>query len=357
MRKRWWVLIPLLALTVVVAVLWTQRADVARRLLPDLLARNFLSSLQNDLGEGLHVLLCGSGGPMADAVRSGPCLVVMAGNQTLVFDAGSGAARSLMGAKVDVGAIDAVFLTHFHSDHIDGLGELALNRWVRRANRSPLPVEGPMGVTEVVVGLNRVYGQDARYRQAHHGNRVAPLSGAGMVAHPWAPPEGSASVEVWREGGVSVEAFAVDHAPVEPAVGYRVTYAGRSVVISGDTSANENVARFSQDADVLFHEALSPELVAMLGQAGKAQGDSIVEQIMIDIPDYHTTPVEAAEIAARAGVGHLVYYHIVPPLPLPGMDQIFLEGVAPVFDEHTLGVDGLLVSLPPNSDAINIASP
>lgn len=353
MRKWLFFLLPLL----VVTVFWTQRAGVARAILPALLENNLTSSLQEALDDGLHLYLCGSGGPMADATRSGPCIAVVAGEHTLVFDAGSGAARNLMRARLDLGEIDAVFLTHFHSDHIDGLGELALNRWVRRANRAPLPVEGPMGVTEVVVGLNRAYAQDAVYRQVHHGDTVAPLSGAGMVAHPWAPPEGDAIVEVWREGDLAVEAFAVDHAPVAPAVGYRVSYAGRSAVVSGDTSANANVARFSRGVDVLFHEALSPELVGMMGDAGKARGDAIVEQIMIDIPGYHTSPVEAAEIAADAGVGHLIYYHVVPPMPLPGMDRIFLEGVAPVFANHTLGVDGLRVSLPAGSDAIDIVSP
>lgn len=353
MRKWLFFLLP----AVFIAALWTQRADVARFMLPRLLEQSLAHSLQDELGDGLHLYLCGSGGPMADVARSGPCIAVVAGEHTLLFDAGSGAARNLMRARIDVGAIDAVFLTHFHSDHIDGLGELALNRWVRRANRSPLPVEGPMGVTEVVVGLNRVYAQDAVYRQAHHGDSVAPLSGAGMVAHPWAPPEGDAIVEVWREGDLVVEAFAVDHEPVAPAVGYRISYAGRRAVISGDTSASANVARFSRGVDALFHEALSPELVGMLGDAGRARGDAIVEQIMIDIPGYHTSPVEAAQIAAEAGVGHLIYYHVVPPMPLPGMDRIFLEGVAPVFANHTLGVDGLRVSLPAGSDAIDIVSP
>ena len=105
--------------------------------------------------------------------------------------------------------------------------------------------------------------------------------------------------------------------------------------------------------DLLVHEALSPELVATMNRASQKAGNAIAEKVTADIPDYHATPVEAAEIAETANVGHLMYYHIVPPLLVPGMEAAFLAGVDDVYQGPTnVGVDGSYISLPANSDAI-----
>ena len=87
------------------------------------------------------------------------------------------------------------------------------------------------------------------------------------------------------------------------------------------------------------------------GIRGRANG-----KITADIPSYHTSPVEAAEIARAAGVRHLLFYHVVPPLPLPGLDAAFLAGVPGAFDGGvTLGRDGTLVSLPRGSAAVEVS--
>jgi ribonuclease Z len=153
--------------------------------------------------------------------------------------------------------------------------------------------------------------------------------------------------------GVKVTAFLVDHSPVEPAVGYRFDYKGRSVVLSGDTVKSANVQRFAEGVDLLLHEALAPHLVAVINRGARRAGRANIEKITADIPDYHTSPVEAAEIARDAGVGMLVYYHIVPPLPVRPLRAMFLEGVADVYDGPVIiGTDGTLVSLPAGSEEI-----
>src|SRR5204862_6533296 len=116
-----------------------------------------------------------------------------------------------------VGDGDGVLLTHFHSDHIDGLGELVLQRWAGGARKEPLPVYGPPGVDRVVGGVNETYALDSGYRVAHHGADIVPPSGTGGVARPFAMPKPGEEVVVLEEDGLRVSAFAVDHAPVHAA--------------------------------------------------------------------------------------------------------------------------------------------
>jgi ribonuclease Z len=89
-----------------------------------------------------------------------------------------------------------------------------------------------------------------------------------------------------------------------------------------------------------------------MNKAATRVGNEIVAKISADIPDYHTTPVEAAEIARDAGVGHLLFYHVIPPTPLPGLQSAWLSGVDEVFERHTLGEDGTGFSLPAGSTDI-----
>ncbi|MEO1361765.1 MAG: MBL fold metallo-hydrolase, partial [Pseudomonadota bacterium] len=83
-----------------------------------------------DFADGLHVYLCGTGSPMPDASRAGPCLGVLAGDRAYIFDVGSGGVRNLGTMGFPIARLQAVYLTHLHSDHIDGLGELLVLSWV-----------------------------------------------------------------------------------------------------------------------------------------------------------------------------------------------------------------------------------
>lgn len=345
----------LVALLLAIA-LYALRAPIAGRLMERAIARNLAADPLTELPDGLHVLLCGAGGPLPDPIRSGPCAAVIGGRTLVVVDAGSGGARNLQRMGFGPGLAEALFVTHFHSDHIDGLGELALLRWTGAARKAPLPVYGPAGVEEVVAGFTRAYQQDVAYRVAHHGPETVPPAGAGMTAHPFAPPAPGEAPLVWEANGLRVSAFAVDHTPVRPAVGYRFEYGGRSLAISGDTKKSANLAAQARGVDLLVHEALAPQLVARMNAAAKAAGRANLAKITADIPDYHTTPVQAAELATEVGAKHLLLHHVVPPLPLPGLDAIFLEGVSDAFAGGvTLGRDGTLISLPSGGSAVEVS--
>lgn len=115
---------------------------------------------------------------------------------------------------------------------MDGLGEMATLRWASADNPEPLTVYGPSGVERVVDGFNMAYAQDFEYRHAHHGDLIAPLSGAGLQAVPFVTPEAGVLATLIDEDELLVEALAVDHSPVAPAVGYRFSYKGRSLLKS-----------------------------------------------------------------------------------------------------------------------------
>ncbi len=335
---------------------YAMRKPLTMRAISRVAEGNLASSVIDELPDGLHVGLCGAGSPLPDPERSGPCTAVIAGDQLFIVDSGSGSARVLGRMRIPQGEVDAVFLTHFHSDHIDGLGELMLQRWANGGTTEPAPLYGPSGVEEVARGFDVAYQQDYGYRVAHHGDDVVPRSGAGARAMPFAvPPNGEGELLIDRDG-VKVTAFRVDHDPVEPSVGYRFDYGDRSVVISGDTAKSSNLEAFARDTDLLVHEALAPQLVAVLTDAARRAGNDRLAKITVDILDYHTTPVEAAESAQTAGARHLLFNHIVPPLLLPPMVEIFTEGVDDAYDgPFTVGKDGTLVSMPAGSDEIEVS--
>lgn len=339
------------------SLVWLYRAELATGLFARAALRAMSTDVIAELPHGMHLFVCGAGAPLPDPLRSGPCLAVIAGERLFVIDAGTGGARNLQAAGISPGRIEALLLTHFHSDHIDGLGEMAMLHWTGGGRETPMPVYGPPGVERVVEGFNLAYAQDFGYRVAHHGADVVPPSGAGAKAHVFPMPQAAGPQVVLDSDGVVITAFRVSHDPVEPAVGYRFDFGGRALVISGDTRRDEAVLAVSEHVDLLAHEALAPHLVGMLEQAARATGQDRLAKLLFDIPDYHTTPVEAAELARAAGARALLLYHVVPQLPLPGLEAAFLKGVASAYaGPVTLARDGTLVSLPIGTGRIEVGA-
>jgi ribonuclease Z len=342
------------------ALAWLWRGDIAVAVMKRAVAKALATDAIADLSDGLHVGLCGAGSPFPDAIRSGPCVAIVAGRRLFIVDAGDGAARNLQRMALAAGSVEAVLLTHFHSDHIDGLGALMLQRWVGGSRTAPLPVYGPQGVDAVVAGFNAAYVQDRGYRVAHHGPQAVPPAGFGGVAKPFITTMSTPfnrsdewDIVVLSDGDLKVSAFPVSHAPIEPAVGYIFEYKGRKVVISGDTTRSARVEAAAKGADVLVHEALAPNLVALLEEAARAAGRPNLEKIFKDIVDYHTTPEQAAGIAQRAGVGYLLLHHIVPALPLAALEGPFLGSSRTQFSgPMKLGRDGDFISMPAGTKAI-----
>ena len=334
---------------------------LVRRAIHQALSANRDSLLRTD---ALRVLLCGTGNPLADRSRADACTAVIVGGGIYLVDVGPNSWKNLALWHIPGAKLRAVMITHYHSDHIGDLGEANLQSWAQGRDH-PLKVYGPPGVEQVVNGFAQAYSLDEGYRIAHHGAALMPPDNWQMQAVPiempvTALPGAEAqhfAVTVLDEDGLKVTAFTVDHAPVAPAYGYRFDYKGRSVVISGDTRPCANLVENSRDADVLVSEAQSAEMVKMIEAEARAQGNERAAKIMHDILRYHTTPAEAATEANEAGARMLVLSHIGPPTPNAIARMIFMRGVSAIRPHGVvLGYDGMLLTMPAGSTAIDISS-
>ena len=298
--------------------------------------------------DSLSAVICGSRSPIPSPGRAQTCVMVRAGENIYIVDIGDGSASNLRNWGIPFNKIKSVLLTHLHSDHISDLADLHQASWLMQRRKAKLDVYGPQGVGLVTKGFETAYEPDYFFRNTHHGEQIAPLGVAGL--NPLTVDLNQP--KIIDEDGLIVTAFEVVHDPVKPALGYRFDYKGRSLVISGDTSYSENLIENSRDVDVLIHEAQANHMINLLRDFNLQMGANLNAKLMEDITTYHTTPVEAAEIANLANVKHLIFYHLTPAPRNLITEIIFLRGVDEVREEWTLSRDGTMVVLPVESDEI-----
>ncbi len=294
-------------------------------------------------GDGLNVFFCGTGSPLPSKKRAQNCTAIFAGGKFFLVDAGTGSWETIAAAGIPGGRLGGIFLTHLHSDHIGDLSEANLGSWVG-GREARLSVYGQNGVERVIAGENDAYVLDNGYRTAHHGEAIAPTATSGMAAVPF---DSAGPIVVYDADGLKVTAFPVLHAPVAGAVGYRFDYAGRSVVISGDTAYSQSVIDNAKGADLLIHEAQANHIVVKMQAAAEKVGNRNTAQIFADIRSYHTTPEEAARAANEAGADWLVLSHLTPAPDNPLLKRIFMRGVSAIRPKNVkLAEDGMAVMLP-----------
>lgn len=297
---------------------WVQQAAI----------RRVVGKNRSDVFEDgrLHVFTLGTGSPQLGGGRMPVANAIVAGDEFLLVDTGEGASRQIGQLGLPIDRITAVFITHWHSDHFSGLGQVLNQSW--NADRAhEVPVYGPEGVERVMTALSQLYADDIRYRSQGKVERNDPRYALGRP-EPILIPTGSSSAVVFERNGVVVRAFVVDHGHVHPAYGFRVEYAGRSVVISGDTVASPLVARAAMGCDLLIHEAVNVEMmknaIAALEDVGN-QGDAFRARGVIG---YHADTIGVARIAAEANVGRLVLSHIIPASQNPIAKYLFVQGMS-----------------------------
>src|SRR5439155_6804229 len=213
-------------------------------------------------------------------------------------DAGRGVTMRLfqIGRREMLSDVEAVLLTHLHSDHVVGLPDLWLTGWLFGRER-PLAVYGPEGTAAMMAGLERAFEFDVRTRR--DVDERLPEAGIETQAKDIAPGV------VYERDGLTVTAFTVDHGPVKPAYGYRIDFRARSAVFSGDTRYSETLVESARGTDVLVHEVVSPDVERRLAQV---KDPARIERIIA----HHTTPEEAGRVFAAVHPRLAVYTHIVP---------------------------------------------
>jgi ribonuclease Z len=264
------------------------------------------------LAQEIKVTLLGTGSPPPVMNRFGPSILVEAGGKKFLFDAGRGAMQRLAQTKTKWQDVDGVFFTHLHSDHVVGFPDVWLTGWLVAPGRTrPVEVWGPPGTQKMVAHLVEAFEFDIGFRISDDKARP---EGVVINAHDISPGVS------YEQNGLKITAIKVDHAPVEPAYGYRIDYNGHSVVLSGDTRTSDNLIRAAEGVDLLVHEVVSPETFYRAG--GKA------ERIK-SVVDHHVTPEQAGEVFARTKPRLAVYSHIVLPT---ATDDDLIPGTRKAYD-------------------------
>ncbi|HZQ73192.1 MAG TPA: MBL fold metallo-hydrolase [Burkholderiales bacterium] len=264
-------------------------------------------------GSDFRVTLLGTASPSPRPDRMGPSTLIEAGSQKLLIDAGRGVPVRLWQLRVPMGQINALFITHYHSDHTSGIPDVWLTGWLSPPfgqRKAPFHVIGPAGAKDLMSNLQRAYAADVKIRLEDEKN---PAEGIAVQVDEFA-----ADGVVYEKDGVRVTAFEVDHGDViKPAYGYRVDFDGRSAVISGDTRYNPNVIKYGAGADLLIHEvgAARPELMKI----------PAVQRIIA----HHTTPRDAGRVFEQTKPKLAVYTHIVrlsnATIPEPSLADLLAE--------------------------------
>lgn len=247
-------------------------------------------SAHSAFGQEIEVTLLGTGDPVPRVDRFGPSTLMEAGEQMLLFDAGRGAMQRIFQLGVSTADLDAIFLTHLHSDHLIGLVDLWLTGWVINGRDEPIRIYGPPGIRSLVGHLIQAFAFDiairtSEARRSPEGVRIDVVEIADGFE--------------WQADGVVVRAFAVDHGPVTPAFGYRLDFGGRSVVLSGDTRYSESLIRSSEGVDLLIHEVVeAPEDF-------KARNPNLPRLA------HHTQAADAGRVFKAVSPKLAVYSHLV----------------------------------------------
>lgn len=262
-----------------------------------------------------RVTLTGTGVPHAVPGRAGAGVLVQYKDISLQFDAGRATVLRLIEAGITPTDLTALFITHYHSDHVIDLPDVVLTRWVQQhvKNTGPLHVVVPEGsAARFVNRMMEPFDDDLHIRQEHTGAEDLKIN-----AFPFTPQ--SVPTEVWRseDGLVVVEAVAVHHEPVEGAVAYRITTPDGSVVISGDTRVCDEVFSMAATADLLIHEACRTQAMAHFSKGTPFE----------HIFDYHADSIVLGEFAQKYNIKNVLLTHLIPAPGTPEQVAKFEEDV------------------------------
>jgi ribonuclease Z len=294
----------------------------------------------------ITTVLVGTGSAIAQ-VGPQTCTAVFVNGQFLLFDAGNNTLSFMTSLDFPLEELDAVFITHYHNDHYADLGDVMEMSWVW-GRRKILLVYGPTGITQIVDGFSSAYELEQSYRTAHHGEEVMPPEWAPSEPIEFAPPTDDAAILVYEQDGVTVKAFRVSHPPIEPSVGYRIEYANKVVVLSGDTLRTTSLLQHSRDADLLVSEVMNKGMVKAMENIYRDLGETDQATILFDIQDYHMDVSDVGALAQEANVQHLALNHLAPkPQSRRQANRLYRDPVGEFYTgEISVGEDGMQIVIP-----------
>ena len=265
------------------------------------------------------ILLGTGGGPKIWAARSQPSSALVLGENIYIVDAGDGVTNQLALSGLNPLSIKAVFITHNHSDHVAGFGNLLLRSW-QSGHNGPIKCFGPSPLVHMAKSYRAYMNWDIQLRIRDEGR---PDLGSVIDVN-----ELSRINPFFTDEEVTVSYIKVPHGAAEPSYAYRFDFSSKSIVFSGDTSRSEALAQFAKGADILVHEVLNRDGVDAIVRRTYPGNESFRKHIL----ESHTSMHEVGEIATKAGVGILVLNHFVPTgsteLDKP---EVWIEGVSQTY--------------------------
>jgi ribonuclease Z len=285
-------------------------------------------------GQCLEVTLTGTqGGPPAVNGLAGAGTLVRygqvsndCGDVLLQFDAGRGTTERLSQLGLSPNQINAVFLTHLHSDHTEGLAGLLQLRWhflggevdvvcSADVTTSRPPPERTMSCRKLVEHTADAFQQAGEIAQRYaENNKRHPDGPKGIVTlqEVELPLPLEPGHVVWASGDVVVTAIATVH--IAGSLAYRVDTPAGSVVIGGDagnsqsappraSSTSETVEQLATGADIIVHSVIHPSFAP----GGGSQ---------FPPPVYYrqSGAADLGAMARRTGSSHLVLTHMIPSI-------------------------------------------
>jgi ribonuclease BN (tRNA processing enzyme) len=249
-----------------------------------------------------QVVLLGTGTPLPDPERSGPCTAIVVNGTPYLVDVGTGVVRRAAAARnkgvkaLEPTNLKIAFITHLHSDHTLGFADLMLTPWIM-GRHEPLEVYGPPGTAAMTEHLGKAYETDVKTRT--EGLEHSNTTGYRVNVHEIKPGP------VYKDANVKVTAFSVPHGQLA-AFGYRFQTPDRTIVISGDTTPSPTLLENCRGCDILIHEVYT-----------NASFDLVSPDWQQYRRTYHTSSKELADLATKAKPGLLILYHRANP----GCDQ------------------------------------